>query len=61
LPTLGRVISGDKSAYTYLPESVSEFPAGKVFTDILNKVGFQQTEYKPLTFGIATIYTGKKV
>ncbi|MEZ5198682.1 MAG: bifunctional demethylmenaquinone methyltransferase/2-methoxy-6-polyprenyl-1,4-benzoquinol methylase UbiE [Bacteroidales bacterium] len=61
LPTLGRIISGDKSAYTYLPESVSAFPAGKAFTDVLDKVGFRQTECKPLTFGIATIYTGKKV
>lgn len=60
LPTLGRVISGDKSAYTYLPESVSEFPAGSRFTKILDKVGFQETEHKSLTFGIASIYTGKK-
>jgi len=61
LPALGRIISGDKSAYTYLPESVGKFPAGDTFTDLLDKIGFQQTKYKPLTFGIASIYTGKKV
>lgn len=60
LPGLGRIISGDKSAYTYLPESVSEFPAGKAFTAILEDIGFQQTKHIPLTFGIAAIYTGKK-
>lgn len=61
LPSLGRIISGDKSAYTYLPESVNEFPAGKEFTNILDKIGFQQTKHIPLTFGIASIYMGKKV
>jgi len=61
LPSLGRIISGDKSAYNYLPESVSEFPAGREFTDILNKIGFQQTKHITLTFGIASIYMGKKV
>jgi demethylmenaquinone methyltransferase/2-methoxy-6-polyprenyl-1,4-benzoquinol methylase len=60
LPSLGKIISGDQSAYTYLPESVSEFPDGKSFTDILDKIGFQHTKHIPLTFGIASIYTGRK-
>lgn len=60
LPSLGKIISGDQSAYTYLPESVGEFPAGEVFTDILDKIGFQYTKHIPLTFGIASIYTGIK-
>lgn len=60
LPTLGRMISGDQGAYTYLPESVNEFPDGKNFLKILQKVGFNQVAHKPLTFGIASIYTGIK-
>ena len=60
LPFLGRLISGDKAAYTYLPESVSEFPHGKEFLNILTKVGFKNPNHKPLTFGIASIYTGRK-
>lgn len=60
LPSLGRMISGDQAAYTYLPESVGEFPDGENFLNILQKVGFKQVSHKPLTFGIATIYTGLK-
>lgn len=60
LPLLGRFISKDKSAYTYLPESVQSFPDGNEFLEILKKVGFKNTACKPLTFGISTIYTGKK-
>lgn len=60
LPGLGKMISGDSSAYTYLPESVGKFPAGEEFLKILQKTGFNETIQKPLTFGVATIYTGQK-
>lgn len=60
LPFFGRVISGDKVAYTYLPDSVSEFPHGKEFLDILSIVGFKDPKHEPVTFGIASIYTGRK-
>ena len=60
LPSLGKIISGDQSAYTYLPESVSEFPDGGNFLNILQNTGFKQVSQKPLTFGIASIYTGIK-
>lgn len=60
LPSLGRIISGDSAAYTYLPDSVGVFPDFEQFTAILGKVGFKNAQYKPLTFGIATIYTAIK-
>jgi len=60
LPGLGRLISNDKSAYTYLPESVEAFPDGMDFENILKKVGFKETTCKPLTFGISSIYTAGK-
>ncbi len=60
LPSLGRIISKDKSAYTYLPESVEAFPDGIDFINILNKVGFKDTTCEPLTFGVSSIYTGRK-
>ena len=60
LPGLGRLISNDKSAYTYLPESVEAFPDGMDFENILKKVGFKETTCKPLTFGISAIYTARK-
>lgn len=60
LPIIGKVISKDQVAYTYLPESVQQFPDGQNFLDILEKVGFKNTQCKTLTFGISSIYTGKK-
>ena len=60
LPGLGRLISKDKSAYTYLPESVEAFPDGTDFENILRKVGFKETSCKALTFGISSIYTAQK-
>lgn len=60
LPKIGKVISKDQSAYTYLPESVQEFPDGDRFLGILQKLGYKQTKCIPLTFGISSIYQGKK-
>lgn len=60
LPKLGRIVSKDKSAYTYLPESVDAFPDGKDFENILQKVGFKNTTCEPLTFGISSVYTARK-
>lgn len=60
LPRIGRFISSDKAAYTYLPESVEAFPDGEEFLRRLNTVGFKNTKCKALTFGISSIYTGLK-
>ena len=60
LPKIGRLISKDKSAYTYLPESVQAFPDGIDFENILKEVGFKNTSCKSLTLGISAIYTGEK-
>jgi demethylmenaquinone methyltransferase/2-methoxy-6-polyprenyl-1,4-benzoquinol methylase len=60
LPGLGKLISKDSSAYTYLPESVGAFPYGKKFTTIMEKVGYAKTRLQPVTFGVATIYEGVK-
>lgn len=60
LPLIGKVVSKDNSAYTYLPESVQQFPYGDEFLDILKKVGFKEAKCKPLTFGISSIYIAKK-
>lgn len=60
LPTIGKIVSQDNAAYSYLPESVKAFPFGKQFLAIMEKVGFTKTEAKELTFGISSIYKGKK-
>ena len=60
MPLIGRLQSKDPRAYAYLFESAQAFPSGKTFTNILEKVGYKQTECKALTFGIASIYTAEK-
>lgn len=60
LPFIGKVVSKDQAAYHYLPESVQAFPYGKDFLDIFEKAGFHSTKCIPLSFGISSIYIGKK-
>lgn len=60
LPKIGRLVSSDKAAYTYLPESVEAFPDGQKFIDILVRLGYKETSCRPLTFGISTLYSGTK-
>lgn len=60
LPTLGKLISKDPRAYTYLPESVKAFPDNEAFTNEMEKAGFLNATIKPLSFGIASIYLGEK-
>jgi demethylmenaquinone methyltransferase/2-methoxy-6-polyprenyl-1,4-benzoquinol methylase len=60
IPFIGRMVSKDKAAYTYLPESVAAFPEGQDFLDILSKVGYKDVKSRPVSGGIATIYYGKK-
>lgn len=60
LPKIGRLVSKDNAAYTYLPESVKAFPDGQNFLNVLESVGYKSTKCKPLTFGISSIYTGVK-
>lgn len=59
-PTIGAIFSKDKAAYTYLPESVAAFPDGEAFLKIYRSAGFEATKAIPLTFGVSSIYFGKK-
>jgi demethylmenaquinone methyltransferase/2-methoxy-6-polyprenyl-1,4-benzoquinol methylase len=60
LPSLGKIFSKDMSAYTYLPESVYQFPYGNEFCEILTKIGFAKVNYQSVAMGIAAIYFAKK-
>ena len=60
LPKIGKLISKNHAAYTYLPDSVEAFPDGDDFLNILNKIGFQKNQCTPLTLGISSIYSGSK-
>lgn len=60
LPTIGKLFSKDKIAYSYLSESASVFPYGEALNNILRKIGFINVEDKPQTMGVATIYIASK-
>ncbi len=60
MPLMGKLISKDKSAYTYLPASVMAFPEGSAFENIMKEAGFTDLHTRKVTGGIASIYTGKK-
>lgn len=60
LPLFGKLISKNASAYTYLPESVNSFPYGDSFTSLLKNIGYNHVSCEQLSFGIASIYKGKK-
>ena len=60
LPFIGSLVSKDKSAYSYLPNSVKSFPDGDDFIEILNKQGFSKANYYPLSFGIVSLYVAIK-
>ncbi len=60
LPFIGKLVSKDKRAYTYLPESVEAFPHGQPFLDICSKVGFSKVKRVNLTLGICAMYLAEK-
>jgi demethylmenaquinone methyltransferase/2-methoxy-6-polyprenyl-1,4-benzoquinol methylase len=60
LPLIGGLISGEREAYEYLPRSVRDFPEERVFLDLMSKAGFTENCSSKLTFGICSIYSGKK-
>jgi len=60
LPWVGNIISRHNSAYHYLPQSVSQFPMRDDFALLMEKAGFQDVTHRDLTFGIVTLYQGKK-
>ena len=57
---MGRLISKDKRAYSYLPESVTQFTGGAVFAKMMQTAGFKETKVRPQTFGFCTIYEATK-
>lgn len=60
IPFIGKMVSKDKRAYAYLPESVEAFPEGKNFETILEKLGYKNVKSTLVSGGIATIYSGTK-
>jgi len=59
-PTIGKIFSGNKAAYSYLNKSVIAFPEGNAFLAIFEQAGFKQVSQKKLSLGICSIYCGSK-
>jgi demethylmenaquinone methyltransferase/2-methoxy-6-polyprenyl-1,4-benzoquinol methylase len=60
LPWVGRIVSGHRWAYTYLPESVKEFPGPDDLAEMLRAAGFRESGFRLLSFGIAAIHWGTR-
>lgn len=60
LPRVGKLISGDKAAYSYLPASVERFPRPPELLARMKQAGFRDASWQSYTFGIAGLYRGKK-
>lgn len=60
LPRIGKIFSKDFAAYNYLYESVQAFPSGDAFLQVMDQASFKERKQIPLTFGVCSIYIGKK-
>ncbi|PYI77871.1 MAG: methyltransferase [Verrucomicrobia bacterium] len=60
LPLLGSFLTGKKTAYDYLGDSIEEFPSGDAMSQLIARNGFTRPTFRPLTGGIVTIYTATK-
>lgn len=60
IPTVGRIVSKDVRAYSYLPESIAAVAQGSAMTSLMQQAGLTATTHRPLTLGVCTIYTAKK-
>lgn len=58
LPTIGRLFSRHRFAYSYLPDSVARFPTSDVFMSIMAETGFDRITCRRLTLGIANLFVG---
>ena len=59
LPKIAGTLTGQKEAYEYLAGSIGEFPKGEAMLELFRAAGLEETEWIPLSFGIASIYLGK--
>jgi demethylmenaquinone methyltransferase/2-methoxy-6-polyprenyl-1,4-benzoquinol methylase len=60
LPRIGRLISSDQDAYSYLPASVAQFPSDEAFASWLRDAGFADVQYRALAFGAVYLYRGRR-
>ena len=56
LPIIGGILSGNRQAYEYLPDSIRRFPSPLEFSSLAREAGFRQTTFDPLALGIVNLY-----
>ncbi len=60
LPHLAGLMTGESEAYSYMADSIEQFPSGKKMAALLEHCGFEKVSFKPMTFGVVTLYIGEK-
>lgn len=60
LPVIGGLLTGDRTAYTYLPESIRKFPDAPALAAEMQNVGFQKVEFEYMTGGIVALHLGRR-
>jgi demethylmenaquinone methyltransferase / 2-methoxy-6-polyprenyl-1,4-benzoquinol methylase len=60
MPLMGGILTGSRQAYDYLAKSIREFPGSEEFMDLLKASGWQKPNYRPLSGGICSLFTGQK-
>ena len=60
LPLIGGGFSGSRSAYEYLPDSISRFPDQEALAEMMRAAGFAEVEFENLSGGVAAIHTGRR-
>jgi demethylmenaquinone methyltransferase / 2-methoxy-6-polyprenyl-1,4-benzoquinol methylase len=60
LPRIGRLLSGDRAAYSYLPASVSRFYRPAELASLMTAVGYRTVDYRVWTVGTVALHTGVK-
>jgi demethylmenaquinone methyltransferase/2-methoxy-6-polyprenyl-1,4-benzoquinol methylase len=61
MPLAGKIIAGSREAYSYLPESIRQFPLPEELSALLRSLGFAQVSYRRLNNGIAVAHIGVKM
>lgn len=58
IPLVGRMVSKDTRAYSYLPESIAAVPQRESMCELMRRAGFKEAHFRSMTFGVCTIYIG---
>ncbi|MFN7001867.1 MAG: bifunctional demethylmenaquinone methyltransferase/2-methoxy-6-polyprenyl-1,4-benzoquinol methylase UbiE [Roseinatronobacter sp.] len=61
IPTMGKLVTGDRDSYQYLVESIRRFPDQDRFAEMIRAAGFDQVKYRNLSMGIAALHSGWKI